>query len=97
VADRDAAVPNLDPVHGVNRHADWAAIAHDLHGLNLITGERQRRALSKDFHWYSPILAEQLAGCVADLVVKVSLEADVIRVAAVAAVSYTHLRAHETM
>jgi FAD/FMN-containing dehydrogenase len=77
--------PKLDPETGVNRHADWSAIARELHGLNLITGERQRRALSKDFHWYSPILAEQLAGCVADLVVKVSTEDDVIRVAAVAA------------
>ena len=71
--------------HGVNPRADWGAIARDLHGLNVITSERQRRALSKDFHWYSPILSEQLAGCIADLVVKVSTEADVIRVAAVAA------------
>ena len=71
--------------HGFNRHADWAAIGQALHGLNVITGERQRRALSKDFHWYSPILTEQLAGCVADLVVRPSTEGDVIRIAAVAA------------
>jgi FAD/FMN-containing dehydrogenase len=77
--------PHLDPIYGVRRDADWPAIARELHGLNLVTGERQRRTLSKDFHWYSPILAEQLAGCVADLVVKASTEEDVMRVAAVAA------------
>jgi FAD/FMN-containing dehydrogenase len=71
--------------HGLRVDVDWAAVADELHGLNLITDERQRRLLSKDFHWYSPILAEQLAGCVADLVVKPSTEAEVRRVAAVAA------------
>jgi FAD/FMN-containing dehydrogenase len=85
VADRPASTPALAPALGVNRQADWTAIARELQGLNLITAERQRRTLSKDFHWYSPILAEQLAGCVADLVVKVSTEDEVRRVAAVAA------------
>ncbi|MFI5445025.1 FAD-binding oxidoreductase [Polaromonas sp. UC242_47] len=64
---------------------DWAAVQRDLDGLNVIGELRQRKQLSKDFYWYSPILTEQLAGCVADLVVKVSTEADVKQVAAVAA------------
>jgi FAD/FMN-containing dehydrogenase len=71
--------------HGVAGDADWAAVARELHGLNVIAAPRARRTLSKDFHWYSPILADALRGCVADLVVKVSTEDDVRRVAAVAA------------
>ncbi|MBB3180547.1 FAD-binding oxidoreductase [Variovorax sp. Sphag1AA] len=64
---------------------DWEAVKRDLHGLNVIVSPGQRKQLSKDFYWYSPILTEQLAGCVADLVVKVSTEDDVRQAAAVAA------------
>lgn len=71
--------------HGVFRDLDWSAIARELRGLNLITEQRQRGQLSKDFFWYSPILDAQLSACVADLVVKVSTDEDVMRVAAVAA------------
>lgn len=80
-----SAPSTRDRDYGVSRDADWAAVARDLRGLNLVTAMRQRRQLSRDFHWYSPILAEQLSACVADLVVKTSTEDDVIRVAAVAA------------
>jgi len=64
---------------------DWDAVRQDLRGLNVITAPGQRKQLSKDFYWYSPILTAQLAGCVADLVVKVSTEDDVRQVAATAA------------
>jgi FAD/FMN-containing dehydrogenase len=64
---------------------DWEAVARDLHGLNVIASPGQRKQLSRDFYWYSPILTAQLAGCVADLVVKVSTEDDVRQAAAVAA------------
>lgn len=64
---------------------DWAAVAQDLQGLNVIVSPSQRKQLSRDFYWYSPILTKQLAGCVADLVVKVSTEDDVRQAAAVAA------------
>ncbi|SEB11746.1 FAD-binding oxidoreductase [Variovorax sp. YR216] len=64
---------------------DWEAVKRDLHGLNVIVSPGQRKQLSKDFYWYSPILTEQLAGCVADLVVKVSTEDDVRQAVAVAA------------
>lgn len=81
------------PTHPSTRRADyalapdpdWAAIARELRGLNLVTEPRQRRQLSRDFYWYSPILSEALDGCLADLVVKPSTEEDVLRVAAVAA------------
>ncbi|MBM3363654.1 MAG: FAD-binding oxidoreductase [Betaproteobacteria bacterium] len=71
--------------HGVNSAVDWSLVAGELTGLNVITAPRQRRALSKDFFWYSPALTEALGDCVADLVVRVGNEADVMRVAAVAA------------
>ncbi|QFZ82705.1 FAD-binding protein [Variovorax paradoxus] len=64
---------------------DWDAVREDLRGLNVIATPSQRKQLSKDFYWYSPILTAQLAGCVADLVVKVSTEDDVRQAAAVAA------------
>jgi len=71
--------------HGLRSDIDWAAVARDLHGLNLITAPRARKPLSRDFHWYSPILQAELAGCLADLVVKPSTEDEVLRIAAVAA------------
>jgi hypothetical protein len=46
VADRPASTLPLDPALGVNRHADWAAIAQELQGLNAITAEGPRRARS---------------------------------------------------
>jgi FAD/FMN-containing dehydrogenase len=71
--------------HGLNPTPDWARVAAELHGLNVMAEPRQRKALSKDFYWYSPVLAEELRDCVADLVVRVGREEDVVRVAAVAA------------
>ena len=80
------AAPSTSHVdYGLDRDVDWAQVARDLSGLNLVTGLRQRKQLSKDFFWYSPILTGQLAECLADLVVKPSTEDDVIRIAAVAA------------
>ena len=88
-----AAAPTEIPVppshraadHGVAADVDWTAVARELQGLNVLAAPRARKALSKDFHWYSPILADELRDCVADLVVKVSTEGDVMRVAACAA------------
>ncbi|MGO4392677.1 FAD-binding oxidoreductase [Variovorax sp. M-6] len=76
-----AVLKESDPAAAV----DWDAVRRDLHGLNVIASPSQRKQLSKDFYWYSPILTEQLAGCVADLVVRVSTEDDVRQAAAVAA------------
>lgn len=71
--------------HGLNPAPDWARVAAELRGLDVIAQPRQRKALSKDFYWYSPILADELRDCVADLVVRVGTEEDVLRVAAIAA------------
>lgn len=64
---------------------DWDAVCADLHGLNIVSAPSQRKQLSKDFYWYSPILTAQLADCVADLVVKVTNEDDVRQACATAA------------
>ena len=71
--------------YGLNAAADWPRIAAELQGLNVTTEPRLRKALSKDFYWYSPVLAAELRDCVADLVVRVGTEEDVMQVAAVAA------------
>ena len=71
--------------HGLNDAVDWPQVARELHGLNVLSSPRALKSLSKDFHWYSPVLVAELRDCVADLVVKVSTEADVMQVAAVAA------------
>jgi FAD/FMN-containing dehydrogenase len=71
--------------YGLRADVDWGAIERDLQGLNIVETARERRRLSKDFHWYSPILAAQIGPCVADLVVKATTEADVRQVAATAA------------
>lgn len=67
------------------QRVDWLAVRQALTGLECVEAPRERRRLSKDFYWYSPILTAQLDDCVADLVVRVSTEADVIQAAAVAA------------
>ena len=57
----------------------------DIAGLPLSTDALDLRRKSRDFYWYSPILAEQLKDKVADVVVTPRDEADVIRVAAACA------------
>ena len=61
------------------------ALVRDLMGLALIFDEPTRRARSRDFYWYSPILAEALDHCLADVVVTPRTEADVIRIASACA------------
>jgi FAD/FMN-containing dehydrogenase len=61
------------------------ALARDLRGLAVATDRATRDAKSRDFYWYSPILAAQLDGRVADLVVTPRDEAEVMRVAAACA------------
>jgi hypothetical protein len=71
--------------HGLNASVDWMRVEADLHGLNLIAAPRALKSLSKDFYWYSPVLADELRDCTAERVVRVNTEDDVVRVAAVAA------------
>lgn len=71
--------------HGLNPAVDWARVGDELQGLNLIAAPRALKSLSKDFYWYSPVLADELRDCRAERVVRVNTEDDVKRVAAVAA------------
>lgn len=64
---------------------DWSRVRAELHGLDVVDALPERRQLSKDFFWYSPVLTELLTPCVADLVVRVGTEDDVRQVAQVVA------------
>lgn len=71
--------------YGLDASFDWERIAQDLQGLDTVREPRTRKTLSRDYYWYSPILDAELQGCVADLVVRVNTEEDVLQVARVAA------------
>ena len=88
--ERTLTIPEAPPLghtgfaHNLSS-VDWAQVQAELQGLDVVTGLPQRRQLSKDFYWYSPVLTELLAPCVADIVVRVGTEEDVRQVAQVAA------------
>jgi len=63
--------------------ADWGAIAQLLDPIETILAPDQVAKLSKDYYHFSPILAEQLADSVGDLVVRPKTEAEVLKVAQV--------------
>lgn len=54
---------------GKDVQVDWKSFAEALGDIRVIDNPAIRKAKSKDFYWYSPILKEQLDGHVADLVV----------------------------
>ncbi len=62
---------------------DWRAIAQSLSPIETILAPDLVAKLSKDYYHFSPILTEQLADKVGDLVVRPKTEADVIKVAQV--------------
>ena len=63
----------------------WAAVHRELDGIETITEPAERRARSRDYFWYSPILAAQLDDRLADLVLLPRDEHEVRRIAALAA------------
>ena len=67
------------------REIDWAALRADLGDIESSDDPVLLRARSKDYYWYSPILAERLAGLTADLVVVPRDQDEVLRAAAVVA------------
>jgi len=71
-------VPNSESVA-------WKTLRHELAGIEVIEDPAQVAKLSLDYHTFSPILAKQLAGKQADLVVRPANEAEVLRVAAACA------------
>lgn len=60
---------------------DWKALTASLEGIEIITDPAQVAKLSQDYHTFSPILLNQLAGKTGDLVVRPSTEAEVLQVA----------------
>jgi FAD/FMN-containing dehydrogenase len=61
------------------------AFLAEIDGIETITAPQILRQKSRDYSWFSPILARELDGKLADLVVVPCTEADVIRVAAACA------------
>lgn len=69
----------------MNKPMDLAPIDRviaDLSGIDMSTDPVQLDIKSKDYHWYSPILAAQLKDCRGQLIVRPVTEEDVMRVAA---------------
>lgn len=64
---------------------DWDAFAADLQGVEVIRDPAQIAKLSLDYHTFSPVLVEKLAGKTGDLVVRPGNEAEVMTVAAACA------------
>ncbi|WP_035991230.1 FAD-binding oxidoreductase [Leptolyngbya sp. KIOST-1] len=60
---------------------DWDALAQAFGSIETIRDPNQREKLSKDYYYFSPILQGQLGDLVADLVVRPTSEAEVLRVA----------------
>ncbi|NJL01877.1 MAG: FAD-binding oxidoreductase [Spirulinaceae cyanobacterium SM2_1_0] len=60
---------------------NWADITAELAGIEVITEATQLTRLSLDYYHFSPILQPQLADKRADLVVRPTTEAEVLRVA----------------
>lgn len=64
---------------------DWTPLLAELADLDLITDRNQVAKLSQDYNHFSPILQKQLADKTADLVIRPTGEAEVIRIAAACA------------
>jgi len=64
---------------------DWPALRASLAGLDVATDEATRNRAAADYHWYSPILAEQLKGKRPDFVVRPTSLDQVLQLAAACA------------
>ncbi len=64
---------------------DWLEVKAALAGLEFDDSDAGRERAATDYHWYSPILAEQLRGKRPDLVVRPRDVDEVLRLAAVCA------------
>ena len=64
---------------------DWLEVKAALAGLEFDDSDAGRERAATDYHWYSPILAEQLRGKRPDLVVRPLDVDEVLRLAAVCA------------
>jgi FAD/FMN-containing dehydrogenase len=74
------------PARSASDHASAIAeFARSIEGIACLTGADDLRAKARDYYWYSPVLAELLEDCRADIVVLPATEAEVVRIAAAAA------------
>lgn len=69
-------------IEATGKSWDLNAFINTLEGVEVITDVELIRKLSQDYHTFSPILVAQLAGKVADIVVRPANEEEVIKVAA---------------
>ena len=76
-----SSVQSLSQLSATAQTLDWAAFAENLDGIEYAIAPTQVNKLSKDYYYFSPILAEQLADKVGDLVIKPRTEAEVLKVA----------------
>ena len=64
----------------IHNEIDWGAFRTALGDIPSFDHPKLRRAKSRDFFWYSPILARKLDGCIADLVAKPRTQEELVRV-----------------
>ena len=63
-----------------SKETDWKAFRNALGDIPSFDHPKLRRAKSRDFFWYSPILARKLDACIADLIVKPRTQEELVRV-----------------
>lgn len=74
----------MDDIVAPRHQFDWQGFRDDIRGIRVLDDAKQVELKSRDYYWYSPILAEDLDGLVGDLVVIPQDQDEVRRVAAAA-------------
>ena len=72
---------SLSQLKATSQSTNWQAFADALSPIETLIAPAQVNKLSKDYYYFSPILAEQLQAKVGDLVVLPKTEAEVLAVA----------------
>ncbi len=72
---------SLSQLKSISQSTNWQAFADALSPIKTLIAPAQVNKLSKDYYYFSPILAKQLQDKVGDLVVRPKTEAEVLAVA----------------
>ena len=72
---------SLSQLKSTSQSTNWQAFADALSPIETLIAPTQVNKLSKDYYYFSPILAEQLQAKVGDLVVRPKTEKEVLEVA----------------